>query len=50
VVWSGELRRRELIEPSERIGAQNARFEEWLPEMQKPHQRDVLNAAGGETE
>jgi hypothetical protein len=41
VVWSRELRRREVIECLlQTHDLKNC------PEMQKPHQRDVLNAAG----
>jgi hypothetical protein len=41
VAWSRELRRTEIIESWRKThGLKDG------PEMQKPHQRDVLNAAG----
>jgi hypothetical protein len=42
VAWSRELRRTEVIKSLRKAhGLKNG------PEMQKPHQRDVLNAAKG---
>jgi len=46
VAWSRELRRTERMEQNSYTSKCNALLENGS-EMQKPHQRDVLNAARG---